>query len=419
MATVIYPGGRFTHCIKPADYEPLPGALTLGPATFGKRTCDFLLGGKLVCMASEPLCVLGQIVGREHTSYGKSGYNGIDNDFSFNLLLAPYAPADFRRYAVPSVNRWVIRNDVAKHAPQGDLLRDVAGRLTGLVPLEPAAESPLDGYGVLWHFPDGGGPPSQAPDPAEKRQNNLSKLTPVSETAGGRPGVSIPLPVLHCECEGSRIWAVCNAMRPFLDILSGKVPGSPGPSATEVCHKTLGWIPFVGNALCALIELAIAVLLLPLVVALAIAALVAWLAAQAYDDAFLTGPAAKQLPLGATVVVQGVWTWDAGHAGHLELHPVTAIAVAVGVPEGSDPVGPVDPAVAGRVTDLKDRWCRLLEQAPPPVAPPGVGVPPVPTVQLTAEQAATAATQARPEHRWTVHPVIDGCRPEGEGGGPH
>ena len=183
--------GRALHPLHQAGrLRPAAGALTLGPATFGKRTCDFLLGGKLVCMASEPVCVLGQIVGREHTSYGKSGYNGIDNDFSFNLLLAPYAPADFRRYAVPSVNRWIIRNDVAKHAPQGDLLRDVAGRLTGLVPLEPAAESPLDGYGVLWHFPDGGGTPGPAPDPAEKRQNNLSKLAPVSETAGGRSPVS-------------------------------------------------------------------------------------------------------------------------------------------------------------------------------------------------------------------------------------
>ena len=92
------------------------------PGLVRQEICDFLLDGKLVCMASEPVCVLGTIVGLEHTSYGKCGPDAIDNDFSFNLLLAPFRPTDLRRYAVASVNQHIIFRHVAKHAPQGDLI---------------------------------------------------------------------------------------------------------------------------------------------------------------------------------------------------------------------------------------------------------------------------------------------------------
>ena len=417
MSTVIYPPGHFTHCIDRNDYEPLPepvpGAIVSGPATYGKKTCDYLLGGKLVCMLPDPVCVIGTIVGREPVLYGKSGEDAIDNDFSFNLLLAPYRPEDFRRYAQPDVNRWVIRNDVAKHAPQGELIVDRTNLLAGLVPRDPEPESPVDGYGVLWHYPDDLGKPTQASDPEENRQNNLNKLRPVREDGG----VSIPLPVLHCECEGSRIWMVCNAMRPFLDVLSGKPPGAPGPSVTEQCHKALGWIPIIGDLVCGVVETIIDVAMFPLVIAMAAAAAAAWAAAQMYDDLFITGPVAERLALdGRMVVVQGNWTWDSGHAGHLELHPVSAIAVAVGVPEGSDPVGPVDSTLAARVTDLKDRWCHLFNEAPPPVAPSGAAVPRVPPLTLTTEQAATASNQQQPENQWSIHPAIDGCSRRRGGG---
>ena len=419
MGEVLHYGVHLTRCIDPAGYEPLPkegvGFVTVGPASFGKAICDYLLNGKLVCMADEPVCVLGTIVGLEHTSYGKSGPDAIDNDFSFNLLLSPYRPKDLRRYAVPSVNQHIIYRDIANHAPQGELIEDRTGRLTGLVPREPAPESPLDGYGVMWRFPDGGGDPIPASDPDEQRQANLHKLGGLAEAGG----VSIPIPVLHCEAEGSRIFAVCSALAPFLDLLSGKLPGSPGPSATEICHATLGWIPFVGDVICAAVEALVDLAMLPIVVAAAVAAAVAWAAAQAFDDQFSTGVVSNWVRLGDVVVVQGVWTWDSGHAGHLELHPVRAIAKVANVPEGADPVAPVPAGVAARVNDLKDRWCRLLNDAPPPVAPPGVRVPPTPGMAMTPGQQQTALVQRRPEHQWTVHPVIDGCRPREGGEGGH
>lgn len=45
----------------------------------------------------------------EGTLYGRSGFNAIDNDFSLDLLLAPYRVEDFRRapskVAAPAVVR--------------------------------------------------------------------------------------------------------------------------------------------------------------------------------------------------------------------------------------------------------------------------------------------------------------------------
>jgi hypothetical protein len=412
MATVIYPGGHFTHCVDRADFHLLAPFYLAGPASAGKAACDYLLGGKLVCMAPDPICVIGTIVGLEDTSYGKSGFDAIDNDFSFNLLLAPYAVGDFRRYANPGVKQHIIRNDVAAHAPDGHVIVDAAGVVSGLTPTEPSATSPVDGYGVMWHFPDDATKaPMRAADPDDKGQANLSKLDTVVEDAG----VSIALPVLHCECEGSRIWAVCNAMAPFLDILSGKPPGAPGPSVTDVCHKALGWIPFVGDFLCFVAEAIVDIAMFPIVLAMAAAAGVAWVSAQAYDDVFLTGPVKARIHEGDVVVVQGRWAWDSGHAGHMELHPVVAIAIAPGITMGgNDPVGPVAADVANNVRDLESRWCRLLSQAPPPVAPTTLhGAPPVPGVQLSGEQETTALAQQSPENQWMVHPLIDGCRSRG------
>src|ERR1700694_1971589 len=111
MAPVISPGGPFTHCVQRNDFRLLDPFYLVGAASAGKAACDYLLGGKLVCMAPDPVCAIGTIVGLEDTSYGKSGFDGIDNDFSFNLLPAPYAVQDFRHYAVSKTEQHVIRND--------------------------------------------------------------------------------------------------------------------------------------------------------------------------------------------------------------------------------------------------------------------------------------------------------------------
>ncbi len=95
--------------------------------------------------------------------------------------------------------------------------------------------------------------------------------------------------MLHCEFEGSRIFLVCKAVEPFLDLATG----GPGAGA---CRAALGWIPFVGDIICSLIELAVTIALAPWMAA---AAAAAWVQAGIIDDAFVTGPVSRRSSSGS------------------------------------------------------------------------------------------------------------------------
>jgi hypothetical protein len=56
-------------------------------------------------------------------------------------------------------------------------------------------------------------------------------------------------------------------------------------------------------------------------------------------------------------------------------------------------LGLASPRFAARAKHLVDTWCGLYSDALTP---------------------ATIAVQANPEHRWTIHPDVDGCRPPDE-----
>jgi hypothetical protein len=160
----------------------------------------------------------------------------------------------------------------------------------------------------------------------------------------------------------------------------------------------------------------------------------AWEAAQAFDDLFVTGPVAKQIHVGDVVIVRGRWTWDAGHSGHTELHPVKTIQKLMTPPgilpaeirpaadlTGATPTavdydpgapGGLPPAVAADVRAAHDRWCGLVAEAPPPPDPRHPdGLSPPQIASLTPGQLAVWAAQNQPENRWSVHPLIDGCAP--------
>lgn len=88
------------------------------------------------------------------------------------------------------------------------------------------------------------------------------------------------------------------------------------------------------------------------------------------------------------VVVQGEWVYDSLHEGWNEIHPIRRCQ-KIGTWTGS---WPFDQAT-------RDAWCEALGKA-------GSGL--------------TIANQAKPENQWTVHPMVDGCRPknnEGENDG--
>jgi hypothetical protein len=207
-------------------------------------------------------------------------------------------------------------------------------------------------------------------------------------------------------------------MMPFLDLMQGKVPGAPGPSPGEACHAVLDWIPFgIGKAICTIIEDVVAAVIgLALAPAALAAFAAAWDKAQAFDDQFVTGPVAKQIRVGDVVIVTGRWVWDGGHVGQTELHPVKTIQKVKLPPELSGGYNPSDTtslaSLINEMRDVHDRWCRLVQEAPPPPDPRGGGgLTPPQLGSLTPPQVAVYASQLQPENQWELHPLIDGCTP--------
>jgi hypothetical protein len=104
---------QHTHCVK--DYTPLaPGVVAaaviavagiLGGGPIGaiaaliggywalSQVCDYLLGGKLICLKHD-LCAIGRVMELEPPGYHKSGFETIDNDYSVNIILSPHHPGE-------------------------------------------------------------------------------------------------------------------------------------------------------------------------------------------------------------------------------------------------------------------------------------------------------------------------------------
>jgi hypothetical protein len=458
VGPIITPPGQYTHCVDRVDYQDVPGILDAGiPATLEFLLCNYLLGGKLVCLAGGgDECAIGVVVGLEAVGAGKSGIEALDNDFSFNILLAPFQVQDFASYGPPGpgsniVDPHEVRDDAVRNGPLGWLMVDSPNPRRLPAPVDQtgapgppfkkkqsqkSATWPVDGYGVLWKLVAS----SLIND--NREGDNLHKLWDTPDGDEWTPPPSsdqwVALPVLHCECEGSRIFFVCQAMKPFLELLQGKLPGGV-PSPGEACHAVAKWLPWpfnkLVNAVCSIVEDLIAIpIAIALAPAMAAAFATAWEAAQAFDDLFVTGPVAKQIHVGDVVIVKGRWDWDAGHSGHTELHPVKSIQklmTAAGQlppeirpvqdPTSKPPVPDYDPHRVGGIPDalkadinaVHERWCRLVSEAPPPPDPrqPG-GLSAPQLASLTPEQLAVWASQNRPENSWTVHPLVDGCAPK-------
>jgi len=430
VGPVTSPRGQYTHCVDRKDYKGNPadwGFLDVGVPSRLAAACDYLLGGKLVCLAGGgDECVIGTVVGIEEVGFQKPFPKDIDNDFSFNVLVIPFATGDFANYLnapppAPAQPDWEphrIKADLER-TPLGFLLHDPTPTPTPLpAPAEPVAGRNLDGYGVGYRWHAG----ALAVD--HEKQDNLNKLfetATVWTTSGPPDGQMVAVPTVHCECEGSRIFFVCLAMKPFLDLLQLKPPGGL-PSPGEACHAVSKWLPWpidkIVDAVCSLVEDAVALpIALAIAPAVAAAFASAWEAAQAYDDAFVTGPVSRQITLGEAVIVSGRWVWDGGHAGHTELHPVKTfqrVRLPAGYAGPHDPRQALPPDVESGLRDFHERWCRLVRQAPPfdpfdPLATVGAVVD-----TLTPEQRDVLGRQRRPEDGWTLHPSVDGCVPSRE-----
>ena len=362
--------GRFTRCVDKDDYTNRGSFWEAGGlGGLGLEACDYLLGGKLVCLGGVR-CAIGRIVHIEPVGYQKPFPDDIDNDFCINVLLFPHTIGEFFDDD-PLVNWDRVRTD------------GVQGHLVELQPDMPTPSEPAGGptpYTVRYVIGDG---PAHPYEPKEDATERL--LEEVKQDAAGIK--RIPIPVLHGEFEGSRIFLVCNAVRPFLEAAHA---GSSG------CRAALGWLPFgIGDGVCAIIETIVTVALAPFMAA---AAAAAWAAAGAIDEAFVTGPVSRRVAIGDDVIITGRWVWDGGHSGWNEFHAVHTLQKIV-LPT---------PITAGFPTaeanSFVDRWCRLVSAAPPAVGSA--------TGDLTADQLDNQARQQRPENGWTFHPDVDGCDPD-------
>src|SRR6266540_2543924 len=295
---------QHTDCVKARDYEPLAllpkevedalgaipgvgGVLVAGGKVIGAlgslhRICDYLLNGKLVCLnrdrsvawsTADVVCALGLVGQIEEVGFEKPFPENIDNDYCINLLLAPYELADFadgRTYDEHYGRIVTNAHGVPEPSYQGYLITEQPGMPAG-----------WGGYSV--HFPS--------------KAHITFNPAPVPDGTGG-----YRVPVLHCECEGSRTHDVCTTLNDITAFGSSKL-----------CKKKILGLP-IGKMICNVIM----VLLWPLVLA---ALAIAW--AKAAEGT--PPPGSGTIQRGSSLVVRGRWVYDAGHSGYNEIHAVHSI----------------------------------------------------------------------------------------------
>lgn len=351
----------YTQCVDPHDYENPDftleavlaglGVLLSNPAvavyaglSILEEALDYMLNKKLVCLGGDR-CAVGRIVGFE-TVEDKPFPDSVDNDFSINLMLYPSSLGDF--VGKDGDTSW----QEAKTEIQGQLISEQADMPE---PRTPSGSKHYDPYFVDVDIVDA------------YAIGGFNTMIPLKE--------NIRVPVFHVEAEGSRIHDLLKTLQDIQSLGLG----------SKFCK-----IPIIGWVVCAIAK----VLLAPIIAA---ALVVAWFAA---DDGNASDarvdPEAGKLELGDLVVVTGRWTWDGGHSGWNELHPLKTIRKA-----GTKADYPPDPE------SVVKRWCTLTSEVPPPDRDGPGGAP----TGMTPPQQKTWDEQRQPENRWVIHPAIDGCRP--------
>ena len=309
----------------------------------------YMLKGKLVCLGGDR-CAVGTIIKFETTA-DKSFPDNIDNDFSMNLMLWPFSLQDF------------------VGANFADSLAAVQKSEQGaLVTEQPDMPNPHES-------PFG---PKYKPDPVDVDIVDAYTIGDFNTMVPLKGPIQVP--AFHCECEGSRISDMLNTLEAI---------GSLGTGG-GLCEITVFGIP-IGAAICSIVETVLA----PVV---AIALTAAWFNADdgSPDDARLD-PQSGELKLGNVVVITGRWSYDAGHTGWNELHPVKTIQKVAETPFGIDAGG----------TDLATQWCTLTTPVPPGDRDGADGAP----ASMTPSQQQTWDAQQEPQNQWQLHPAVDGCQP--------
>jgi len=405
------PGPQYTTCVQPENYKDyviapeliiaipsivafiatgnIPAlVIALGACLSAFHTAvTYMLHGKLICLPNaDSACVIGTVANIEEVGQDKILFALIDNDFSINIVLQPFDTEAFGSAAAPN-------QELARQGPQGNLLK-----VQPNMPLEDNGSPKYGGYFSTWihnHKND-----QFYAYEGEFEQDGIKEwVKEHPETFGNWWSYrTLRLPVVHCECEGSRIHDVLDALESF--------PGG----GSKFCKKN--WFT---KFLCKVV----ATLFLPYILAKVI---YKWAAADGGDpDMARLDPGSGEIEVGDTLLIKGRWVYDAAHSGYNEIHAVSTIQKLLPRSYGLQ----VPPDIFGI---LYPTWCGLvrpiiaqLAVAPPTTGPPSPGPHPgKPPGQIiyfpnllgmTPEQEELYNNQRRPDNRWQFHPAIDGCEP--------
>ncbi len=387
-------GPQYTSCVKPEDYvETSSDAAIVLYANLWEAT-DYMLHRKLVCNGSvhagtasdgtprlvrsaDPgtSCAIGRVMSFEPPS-SKSFPDTIDNDFSFNILLRPDDATPELSDNPFGGDAWMKKTAAeclaaVRRGYEGEFLTEQPGTPT---PREADGGPNYAGYTSELFFDSARNESGAAAAVLANRivwfLDGTVKSYPIAQAG------DYNVPVLHCECEGSRINDVFNV-----------VDQMPGGGAGCKKHWYTSILCFVGR-------------LLSLPFTLAFVA-EAWAKARDgdYHDAM---DGNGELKIGDLVLVRGRWIFDAGHKGHNEIHAVLTIQK---IPE-ADPKRPASPPPGSSAADVDNFyrvWCELADQAPPDHDP---GQRPA---DMSPAQTQTFDNQQKPENSYRIHPDIDGC----------
>jgi hypothetical protein len=190
---------------------------------------------------------------------------------------------------------------------------------------------------------------------------------PVVLPVGTTPSIR-KMPILHAEFEGGGVWVLYHfALAALAVVIAGTV---------------LCMIPIIGWIACAIAAL----------IALALVGIGALAALNDTGSPTDVDPTLDDLHSYKDVLlVRGTWVYDSAHEGWNEIHPIKHCQRILDGVSG---------ALTGWPADIETRvrqWCAAVGEA---------------------TSAVTVAAQGRPEHQWTVHPVVDGCQPTSDGPDP-
>jgi hypothetical protein len=346
--------------------------------------CWWWLNDRLICLDGDK-CAIG-LLGSVEPPESKSGFDAFDTDYSINLVLAPHSiqelPSGYPASVPPpgplqdatayyrKEFRKALHRQIADDGIQGGLIKE-------------QASTSADG----WDFE--------------------GYITPVA----GRQVKHEHQPFLHCEFEGGGIYLLDKAAKAALALAS---------VAAVVCA-----IPFLGWIVCAAISAAAMIVALIGVVA----------ALNDKGKPSVIDPAHPGIHTGRDILfVQGTWVYDSAHEGWNEIHPIKDCRLLGYATYITGDTVDWDRAIA-KFMIMTGKW----KAGPDPLKPEDKveksSGSPTPTdwkdwveaecrASRDASSGLTIANQSKPEHKWEVHPAIDGCAPEeppapGEPHDPH